>query len=549
MFKRLSTELGFTYAALFCAALLLIAGILWLAHLADSLSAPVAIALVGAGGLASLTAGSWFTSRRIAKPLSALQAAASSLAKGELAEVKIEGRDEIAALAANFNTMSGEIAARQRRILHLAQHDSETGLPNLRALQNRWTQLRAGVAPQEIFAAALGVDRFQHLRGAIGHALSARLIAEIAARISSSYGEVFVGRMATDTIGVVFHAESADAAMRTAAAIANVASQPVRLGEDRIDVRATAGLACDADDADSRLSLLERAEVAIEQARRKRTRLAAFDRLAYGDPSSALSLMNGMMLGLTRGEFFLACQPKYDLRAGKVCSAEALLRWRHPQRGLIAPDQFIGMAEETGHIRPVSDWVIDRAIADQRTLREAGRDMALWVNVSGRLIANEAFADRALRQIRRSGARLGFEITETAVIDNTKLALDIMTELRAAGVEISIDNYGAGLSSLSYLRAIPAQELKIDKMFVQGMAHGDSDALLVKSTIDLAHSLGMRIAAEGVENAETLSLLQAMGADLAQGDHIARPMPIDDFLRFEAPPQEARPAPAIKSLA
>ena len=193
---------------------------------------------------------------------------------------------------------------------------------------------------------------------------------------------------------------------------------------------------------------------------------------------------------------------------------------------MIPPDTFIGMAEETGHIRPLTDWVIDRAIADQRRLREAGRDMTLSVNVSGRLIANEQFADRALRQIRRSGARLCFEITETAVIDNPKLALDVMKDLRDAGVGISIDDYGSGLSSLSYLRTIPAQELKIDKVFIQGMARGNSDALLVKSTIDLAHSLGMTVAAEGVETAESLALLQAMGADTAQG-YLHRPPDAD----------------------
>lgn len=520
------------------------------ANLAHYRSMMEKILLIGLVGLLALVAGSWFVSDRVTGPISALRAAASRLTQGELAEVQVTGRNEIAALAANFNRMSGEIAAREKRIIHLALHDNETGLPNLRALQDRLNEMRASADSRHIFGAAIGVDRFQHVRGAIGHALSAQLIAEIAGRISSSFGEMFVARMSTEVVGVVFHTESMDAAQSAVAAIADLVSQPLRLGEDRIDVSVTGGLACDADDADTRLSLLERAEVAIEQARTKRLRAAAFDRDAYGDPSSALSLMGSMLLGLTRGELFLAHQPKYDLRGGKVASAEALLRWRHPSRGMIPPDAFIGMAEETGHIRPLTDWVIDRAIADQRRLREAGRDLTLSVNVSGRLIANEQFADRALRQIRRSGARLCFEITETAVIDNPKLALGVMKDLRDAGVGISIDDYGSGLSSLSYLRTIPAQELKIDKVFIQGLARGNSDALLVKSTIDLAHSLGMTVAAEGVETAESLALLQAMGADTAQGFYIARPMPIDELIAFEAQPQLAtRPAPRLKGLA
>jgi diguanylate cyclase len=507
------------------------------------------IMLIGVAGLVALILGSWFVSGRVTGPISHLSAAASHLATGELREVKVAGRNEIAELASNFNTMSGEIAAREKRIIHLAQHDNETGLPNLRALTERLHGMRERVPAATIFGAAIGVDRFREVRSAIGHTLSARLIAEIAGRVSSAYAELSVGRMSTETIGIVFHAESEEAAQHTIAAVAELCSQPVRLGDDRIDILATAGLACDADDADTRLSLLERAEVAVEQARAKRQRTAAFDRKAYGDPSAALSLMGSMVLGLSRGELYLAHQPKYDLRTGKVSSAEALLRWRHPQRGMIPPDTFIGMAEETGHIRPLTDWVLDRAIIDQRRMREAGKDMKLSINISGRLIANEQFADRALRQIRRSGADLCFEITETAVIDNPKLAVDVMTELRAAGVDISIDDYGSGLSSLSYLRTIPAQELKIDKSFVIGMAHGNSDALLVKSTIDLAHSLGMKIAAEGVETAEALALLQTMGADLAQGYYIARPMPLDDFLKFEPPAQAAtRPATQLKGL-
>lgn len=506
------------------------------AHYRDMLGA---ILLIGFIGLLALIAGSWLVSGRVTGPISRLREAASGLARGELAEVRVKGRNEIAELATNFNFMSGEIAAREKRIIHLAQHDQETGLPNLRALEDRIVALRASHDRTNVFGAVVGIDRFDQVRAAIGHALSARIIAEIAERISGAHSELFVGRMTTETIAIAFAAESAEAAMRAIEVVADLASQPVRLGEDRIDVHVSAGLSCDGEDADTRLSLLERAEVAVEQGRAGRVRVKTFDRIAYGDPSGSLSLMGSMILGLSRGELFLAHQPKYDLRQGKICSAESLLRWRHPIRGMIPPDKFIGMAEETGHIRPLTDWVLDRAIADQRRLREAGRDMPLSVNVSGRLITNEQFTERALRQIRRADARICFEITETAVIDNPTLALDVMKELRDAGVGISIDDYGSGLSSLSYLRTIPAQELKIDKVFVQGMAHGNSDALLVKSTIDLAHSLGMAITAEGVETAEVLALLQSMGADTAQGYFIARPMPIDDFVKFELAPTQA----------
>lgn len=497
------------------------------------------ILAIGAVGLGALVAGSWFISKRVTGPIAALRAAAARLARGEVAAVAVTGRNEIAELASNFNTMSEEIAARERRIVHLVQHDDESGLPNLRALEGELADIRGVAEPASIFGLAVGIDRFQHVRSAIGHTASARLVAETGARMAARFPGLAVGRIATDKLAAMFHAASPDEALALASALVETVSEPLRLGGDRVDVHVTVGVACDIDGEGLSLTLLERAEVALEQARARRERAAFFDRKAYGDPSSGLSLMSSMIAGLDRGDLFLAHQPKLDLRKGALTGAESLIRWRHPERGMISPDSFIGMAEETGHVRPLTDWVLDRAIFDQRRMREAGHDLTLSVNVSGRLIADEDFASRALARITRANARICFEITETAVIDNPERALRVMKELADAGVGISIDDYGSGLSSLSYLRMIPAQELKIDKAFVQGVAAGGSDALLVKSTIDLAHSLGMSIVAEGVETAQDLAVLQAMGADLIQGYYIGRPMPITDLADFWTRPLSA----------
>jgi EAL domain-containing protein (putative c-di-GMP-specific phosphodiesterase class I)/GGDEF domain-containing protein len=490
------------------------------------------IAIIGAIGLIALVFGSWFVSRRVTDPISGLRVAADQLTRGEVAAVAVRGRNEIAELASNFNVMSSEIAAREQRILHLARHDQETGLPNMRALHGVLAELRGKTPSANIFGAIVSINRFDQIRGAIGHGLSARLVAEVAARASQAGEATHVGRATTGTLAIVFTAESREAAEAAIRTMAQLISRPVTLDNDRIDVMITAGLACDAQDVKTNLELLERAEVAVEQARAQRSITAWFDPAAYGDPATALSLMSSMVHGLSTGQLYLAHQPKLDLRKDNVNSAEALLRWRHPERGMIRPDAFIGMAEETGHIRPLTDWVIDRAIADQRIFEKAGHDITLSVNVSGRLIANEQFAERALRQVRRSGARLCFEITETAVIDNPRLALEVMNELKKAGVGISIDDYGSGLSSLSYLRAIPAEELKIDKVFVENLGSANCDAFLVKSTIDLAHSLGMKLTAEGVETAEVLAILRAMGADMIQGYFIAKPLEVPDFLAF-----------------
>jgi len=208
------------------------------------------------------------------------------------------------------------------------------------------------------------------------------------------------------------------------------------------------------------------------------------------------------------------------------------VRWRHPQRGMVGPDDFIPMAEETGHIRTLTEHVLSLAIAQQAQLKAQGFDIAMSVNMSGRLVGDLEFAEEALQLARAAAGELCLEITETAVISHPQRALENIERFADAGIKISIDDYGTGLSSLTYLKQMRAHELKIDKAFVIGMAEGQKDALLVRSTVDLAHSLGLKVTAEGVETAMVQALLTAMGCDLAQGYFIARPMAVTDFAAF-----------------
>jgi EAL domain-containing protein (putative c-di-GMP-specific phosphodiesterase class I) len=226
---------------------------------------------------------------------------------------------------------------------------------------------------------------------------------------------------------------------------------------------------------------------------------------------------------------------------------EALARWRHPVRGGVAPDEFIPLAEQTGHIRTLTEHVMALAIAQQAALSAAGHDLAMSVNVSGRLVGDPEFAEEVLMMTGAAVGEICLEITETAVIDNPALALQMIDRFASAGLKISIDDYGSGLSSLAYLKQIRAHELKIDKAFIIGMAEGQKDALLVRSTIDLAHSLGLKVTAEGVETASAHALLAGMGCDLAQGYLIARPMPLEALVAFlaqEAEQNRARLRPA-----
>ena len=237
---------------------------------------------------------------------------------------------------------------------------------------------------------------------------------------------------------------------------------------------------------------------------------------------------------LASGEIYLVYQPKFDLRAGRYDGVETLLRWQHPSLGQVDRGSIIETAEASGQIHALSLWILGRAIDDQRSLLVRYGSLRFHVNISGQSLANDPFIDRACAMISGASGAIGFEITETAFIANPPAALANLNRLVAAGVRLSIDDYGSGHSSLAYLKELPADELKIDKLFVSGMTSSNRDPLIVRSTIDLAHALGLRVVAEGVESRATLALLRVMGCDIAQGFYISPALPLAELERFLA---------------
>jgi EAL domain-containing protein (putative c-di-GMP-specific phosphodiesterase class I)/GGDEF domain-containing protein len=492
-----------------------------------------AVIIAGLIGAALVVVASWALSRGLARPITALDDAAGRLQRGEDVRVEVQTQDEIGRLASSFNLMAAEIRDREARMIHQALHDEETGLPNRRALEREITARLASAAEgEQVIISAVGLDRFTFVRGAIGYALATQLIAELGERIMAIAPGLLVGRLTTSTLCVVSSLTDLAALTPLIEVEAKALDKPIRVGGELVDVNLTHGLAATTAGALDAPRLIEQALIALDQGRAAHRKVMVFDPVAYGDPAGNLSLMSDMLEGVATGALFLNHQPKLDLRSGKITGVEALVRWNHPSRGMMRPDLFVEMAEETGHIRALTDFVLTQAIADQKALRAAGHDVLMSVNVSGRLIDDADFADRAIEQVTREAARVCFEITETAVIGNPDVALGVLERFEASGIPVSIDDYGSGLSSLAYLKQIRAEELKIDKAFVLSLQAGGKDALLVKSTIDLAHSLGMKVTAEGVETREALAVLQLMGCDLAQGYHIARPMGLEALTTF-----------------
>jgi len=488
----------------------------------------VSIGITGLAGLVLVVLGSWSLARSVTRPVSALDEAVGRLQRGEDGHVAVESEDEIGRLAESFNLMATEIRERERRITHLALHDAETGLPNRLSLEQALDDLRR---EGRVFVAVLGVDRFAHVRGAIGYELAAQVIRQVGERLAGLQAGGAVARLSTDVLGLAFHAADAGAAEQAMLAMLAELEQPLHVGGDAIDVALTVGLAPLEPDADG-AQAIEQANIGFDQARQGRRKIGFFDALEYGDPSSNLALMSGMLWGIRSGEIELYHQPKFDLRGRRVNAVEGLVRWRHPVRGMLRPDLFIPMAEETGHIRTLTDWVLRQAIADQKVMAQAGHELEVSINVSGRLLGDRDFADFVDRQVAGACGKLCFEITETAVIENPDVAFELLDRFRAAGVSISIDDFGSGLSSLAYLKQIRGHELKIDKSLITDVGESQRDALIVRSTIDLAHSLGLKVTAEGVETANVFQLLAAMGCDSIQGYLIARPQPLNELLVF-----------------
>lgn len=480
------------------------------------------IVIIGLLSMALIVAGSYALARGITRPIAALDLATHALERGERPEVVVETTDEIGRLAQSFNVMSGEIASRERRIIEMARHDSDTGLPNRRSLEASIDAVGEG------FVLALTIVRYRQIRDAIGFALAVQFVQALGEKLQAKQPELAFGRLAADTLAIVLPAQDETSVLTLAADIREALEGRLTVGGVQVDVTLNAGVAPIQQSTGP--AVLDQALIAAEQARAAQSDLALFDAVAYGDPAQNLSLMSEMIDGINRGQLTLHYQPKFDLRTQTITGVEALVRWNHPTRGRIAPDFFVSMAEETGHIAELTEWTLIQAISDQQRLRDAGVDMIVSVNLSGRLIGDDAFTDLAISLISDTDAALCLEITETAAMTEPEAALRSIDRYAAAGIQISIDDYGAGFSSLSYLKRIRAHELKLDKSFIQALGADSREALLVKSTVDLAHGLGMKITAEGVETAPVLALLTGMGCDVAQGYLIGKPMPLTDLL-------------------
>ena len=488
---------------------------------------------IGLAGFCMVVLASLYLARSLTRPIMALKDAAFALRDGRPGQVKITTQDEMADLASAFNAMAVSIEDRERDITRLAKTDIPTDLPNRSAFEDHIAMLRERGTDIGTVVVCIGIDRYTHIRAVWGVAYAHTLVSRLQEILARIFDKAFIARLSADTLGFVMSPCDADQALPLARAIASRLDKRIRVTDDQsLDVAVSQGVYHIAAGRPTPDEMIERALIALDQARAAKARIALFDPRIYSELADTLLLTDQLYAALATNALTVYYQPKYSYREGRITSAEALVRWNHPERGFVSPQRFVGIAEETGAIRDLTLQVLQHCLTDQARLKAAGFELDISINYSGRLLSDEAFNARTLAMCDTAAGKICLEITETAVIEDPKIGLAAINTFVDHNLEISIDDFGTGLSSLAYLKQIPAHELKIDRSFIMEIESGKRDALLVRSAIDLAHGLGMKVTAEGVETAASFTLLQAMGCDMAQGYGIARPMPFDNLIPF-----------------
>ena len=485
--------------------------------------------------------------RGITRPLHLLQQGAMRMRSGDYsAPISIRQADEIGVLADSFNGMREEIASREKEILRLAYQDSLTGLPNRARFNEQLAQaMQAGcVDAAPLAVLMLGLDRFKLINDTLGHAAGDHVLRQMALRLRQlAPAHAMVARLGGDEFAVLVPGSgdtgpgSEAQAERLALLVLEMMKHPVLFNEQPLDVGGSIGIARYPQHGTDAGTLVRNADMAMYGAKRGSQGYAFFDLKFDVAQQDHLSLLGELRRAVESDELRVHYQPKIDLAKGVTKGVEALVRWQHASRGLVPPALFMPYAEQTGFVRHVTKWMLDRSIAQCGRWFADGLALQVSINISTRDLLDvtlPGLVGRLLVQNAVPARLICLEITESSFMEDPERALATLHEIDALGVEISIDDFGTGFSSLAYLKKLPVDELKIDRAFVKNMLEDPDDFIIVRSTVELAHNLGLRVVAEGVETAEAMGALTRIGCDLAQGYHASRPVPPDELLDWLA---------------
>ncbi|MBR0565137.1 EAL domain-containing protein [Azoarcus sp. L1K30] len=432
-------------------------------------------------------------------------------------------------------TLEAEAAVRR-----MAECDTLTGLPNRWRLRIRLEEeVEAAKRDHRPLALLmLGIDHFQEINETLGYHQGDAMLCEIAARVARVVPETLnIARMGEAEFAVLLPDCDAGAASRTAQRILTEMFEPVAIGEVMLDAGGSIGIAIFPGHGTEPDALIRRANVAMHQARHHGHGMALYTGGRDRECARRLALIGDLHRAIDSNELRLFCQPKVRFSNREVCGVEALVRWEHPRLGMLWPDEFIGLAEHSGLISPLTDWVMQAAFRQSYVWREAGVLLPLAVNLSARDLRDPRLTERVRNLLATWGGEpegVQFELTESALMQDPSGGLESMRRLKDLGIELFIDDFGTGYSSLAYLQKLPVDAIKIDKSFVHSMLSDTDSDVIVRSTIDLAHDLDLEVVAEGVEDRAGWQHLAAQGCDVAQGYVVSQPIPAETYLDWKA---------------
>jgi diguanylate cyclase (GGDEF)-like protein/PAS domain S-box-containing protein len=439
---------------------------------------------------------------------------------------------------------------------HQALHDGLTGLPNRTLFRDRIEQAIA-VARREggqLAVAMMDLDRFKDVNDSLGHHAGDALLVELGKRLRGVLRcSDTVARLGGDEFGVLISNPRTDRDVAfVIEKVRGALEQPVTIDDLALPTEASIGIAMFPAHGQDVDTLLRHADVAMYSAKEEKTGYVFYDSSRTETDPARLTLVSELRRAIEERELVLYYQPKASLNNGEVRSVEALLRWNHPTRGLVGPDEFIPLAQQTGLIKPLTLFVLDEALSQCRAWKQGGTPLGVAINISIRNLLDAHFPELVrtlLEKWRVEPSMLELEITESTVLSDPVRTKRVLDRLSAMGVALSIDDFGTGYSSLSYLSQLPVNEIKIDRSFVMNMAQCENDAVIVRSTIDLARNLGLHVVAEGVETEEAWNELTNLGCTLAQGYYLSRPVPAAQLTEWLRSRPEGRATAPIRRVA
>lgn len=450
--------------------------------------------------------------------------------------VTVTGNREIRALSNAYNRMTTELGALYGKLEEMAFRDNLTGLPNRVLLNEHMNKIINQCSRDDSRFALLvmDLDRFKQINDSLGHPVGDQVLQQVASRLSEvlRQGDVFARLGGDEFAAVLPIMAGTDGTLPLVKRLLSAMSKPVIVAPNSLHVGLSIGIAIFPDDGIRREDLMRYADVAMYHAKKNQRGFAFYDSTLDSNSLALLTLEADLLKALSEETLEVYFQPKIAVVNGEICGAEALLRWHHPERGWIPPDQFIPIAEDTGLIEPLTHWVLERCLTLCGNALREGSLENLAVNLSARCLHNETLPAEVaalLEKYQVPAHRLTLEITENVIMHDAKLAHHVLAQLGTMGITISVDDFGTGHSSLAYLKRLPVEELKIDKSFVLEVMNNPNDAAIVRATVELAHNLGLRVVAEGVETEEIFNYLKELRCDISQGYFHSRPVPPEQF--------------------